>query len=1455
MGNQACTFEKPTCGVRCCPGPQNRCRASENDAKLKFYNPSNEQSFEPCEKVISDKKGICADERNVQFQDLQSVFTNCKHVPRNGWVSFWDEIVENGVYNVPAECDADTPLQQLRAQVVSMPPVLGCDPSAANAYCSARDAQAQYENLFGSAKKSLKQKYEACMLSQGCESDCECSGIGCECSTPTDATVHPLGLSKVAGVLKKLEELRGVQGVEAQTGFDRVREIEPCRSGLQWAAGQDEMPDTSASAHRCSLRTQNNTAASKTAWASWEKKCEQLAQHLNVDFAVVNQPRDWDKPFGCVADGLPEYQWATDNSGFSTEVGPYTKGSIRNMRFVKFRNDGSGSVGGACRDSYGDGATHNFTSPGACAAAGFQWVSDWYSLCPSSPADAPSDVLPVVSSANDVAWTVKSDDGSAPMVTGGHSGTAVRGIPCASACVAGQCTTEEGETGDCTDPFAADSEESSLLELKELVASTADATAADAGTATQPVLGMRVEVSSPTMTKPSCAWDEAVAECKNVPRTHKETCFNGEGCSGYTGTCEGDGADCSPPQYETVVYPNAKVDVVYTGVCSDSSKRTEEECTSDNTWVDGGELGGGVCADPSGSLLPGGFRVTEEECIPTWTADAAGKELLGYHPTYNPNPSMKTCDAWLSLYEGEAKGEKYAQACRAGAALSQYSDQCFDAETRGSKPCAKKVVVVATTDLNRCEDASVQWMGGRPGSCDDVCGGNRCSLKELRDPSAASRATVHSAYYRGDITGVVECKAKCAANAECTGFSVYDSQRNPSKCGTYEGKSDENSFGNNGPSNCWKAHRGAMKCQLIKGALPAPAEESEVAEETTTYYITENGKTCGNSSNVIRSKDECKVALSKVGKSDRIVWNSTHSGIPGGCSVRGHNDGHYDNRGTSGTVGTGRSDLAAVCKNLSAAVDLNRPSGFVEDEWNWVTYDKGGTRLFDGKPTGNRKLGSDEVIGTAYHHRFGGYRSGVSRKGKTWEDVQEYKELGGFYPYSGYIDKFWYIIDREYIAAASPAASGPYMGSWSWYDPGRTGILEELRKEGVIDSSGLDNNSSSSSHKKGRKCYGINFSKCLERTVAAYGGVQKTGHGGWKSTFHADSTCAAPNPTNVITRFCPCLTSQMKSIETTDILQAGNNEGTTDVYQRNMSLAECQAFASDNGLVFSGGAAVGLPVGCSVREGQVHYMEVEALSASTTIDVREEADVAHRSLCVLFESSAESGEQHSTDMLSERQFANSAVTTDFDENERLVFRKTRAEAEKNVTTVLSSNSCECQLQTEGRGHSRARVRCGEDVGPWSDWVGYGAAAEATAVLAEETCTVRRAAACTSVVTPAVPEGFDSCEAAGLRTCDEGCCRASSSSAHVDTAGSYPNQSAAASACEARGLRLCAAGETGLGDVAGWAADRFFPGKVVASGDWEVASDDSQAAAHCCGRCTQTAVEKDWEEAAYWSSEA
>ena len=82
---------------------------------------------------------------------------------------------------------------------------------------------------------------------------------------------------------------------------------------------------------------------------------------------------------------------------------------------------------------------------------------------------------------------------------------------------------------------------------------------------------------------------------------------------------------------------------------------------------------------------------------------------------------------------------------------------------------------------------------------------------------------------------------------------------------------------------------------------------------TNSYYITGKGSTCGTVNNVIRSKAECATALTAVGKSNRFVWNGISNAIPGGCSVRGQDHGHYDKRGINGTVGKGRSDLAAVC--------------------------------------------------------------------------------------------------------------------------------------------------------------------------------------------------------------------------------------------------------------------------------------------------------------------------------------------------------------------------------------------------------------------------------------------------------------------------------------------------------------------------------------------------------------
>ena len=85
------------------------------------------------------------------------------------------------------------------------------------------------------------------------------------------------------------------------------------------------------------------------------------------------------------------------------------------------------------------------------------------------------------------------------------------------------------------------------------------------------------------------------------------------------------------------------------------------------------------------------------------------------------------------------------------------------------------------------------------------------------------------------------------------------------------------------------------------------------------YYLGSNGGTCGNSASVIRSQAECADALEAVGKSRHIkyVFGTTAgwpNEIPGGCSFRGPQDGHYDERGHQGMVGRGRSDLAPVCR-------------------------------------------------------------------------------------------------------------------------------------------------------------------------------------------------------------------------------------------------------------------------------------------------------------------------------------------------------------------------------------------------------------------------------------------------------------------------------------------------------------------------------------------------------------
>ena len=109
----------------------------------------------------------------------------------------------------------------------------------------------------------------------------------------------------------------------------------------------------------------------------------------------------------------------------------------------------------------------------------------------------------------------------------------------------------------------------------------------------------------------------------------------------------------------------------------------------------------------------------------------------------------------------------------------------------------------------------------------------------------------------------------------------------------------------------WVAESQTPKCEVIYKQNISVTPNTTV---TNPYYITKVNENCGATAHVIRSKSECQKALMLVGKSSIIVWHGVNKGIPGGCSVRGNDGGHFDKRGIQGTVGNKRSDLAAVCK-------------------------------------------------------------------------------------------------------------------------------------------------------------------------------------------------------------------------------------------------------------------------------------------------------------------------------------------------------------------------------------------------------------------------------------------------------------------------------------------------------------------------------------------------------------
>ena len=87
------------------------------------------------------------------------------------------------------------------------------------------------------------------------------------------------------------------------------------------------------------------------------------------------------------------------------------------------------------------------------------------------------------------------------------------------------------------------------------------------------------------------------------------------------------------------------------------------------------------------------------------------------------------------------------------------------------------------------------------------------------------------------------------------------------------------------------------------------------------YYLGEKGEVCNDEKDVIRSHNECYIAIHKLGLqvSEEDAWTGTLSAeIPTGCSMRqpsilGGMDIDFHFEKTTHGLGTGRNDLRPVC--------------------------------------------------------------------------------------------------------------------------------------------------------------------------------------------------------------------------------------------------------------------------------------------------------------------------------------------------------------------------------------------------------------------------------------------------------------------------------------------------------------------------------------------------------------
>lgn len=343
-------------GLPCCNYGSNQCRSQDGEI-VPVTNS------DPCGLNRAAVGTKCTNERNDVLIKLRDAFESCQTQMS---AKFWDNVLAADGFVVD-QCFVESDIDNARTALFEKALALGCDQEHAVAHCNAKDTLGNYENIFGPSSKTFEDRYSACLLAQGCVNvQCSCTGDAC---SRCESSYSNLSNSKVSGNENKRLSLRNEQNEERKEDMLRRKDVEPCFSGLQWSDVVGEQLNGRCTPDGVKFNWEQSGG-------KWKQRCEALAARLGVPFEST-EPQTL--PFGCIADGMPEYPWDPVNETFENVAG---KGSISQIKFVRWKSGTtSRKVAGTCVDDYGDGPAGENDNETDCATNGFRWVPDWYSLC------------------------------------------------------------------------------------------------------------------------------------------------------------------------------------------------------------------------------------------------------------------------------------------------------------------------------------------------------------------------------------------------------------------------------------------------------------------------------------------------------------------------------------------------------------------------------------------------------------------------------------------------------------------------------------------------------------------------------------------------------------------------------------------------------------------------------------------------------------------------------------------------------------------------------------------------------------------------------------------------------------------------------------------------------------------------------------------------------------------